>query len=59
MLTKDIENLWKALKGLHHIFLKKHKKSGDYNCVDVEFLILNNANRDIVLLQCRPLNLIR
>lgn len=61
MLTDDIERLWRALKDLHAIFLDPQLRviPGNYNCVDVEFLILDNEKRDIVILQCRPLKLIR
>jgi len=50
--SKEIDKLWPAMKILHTKYAIKPS-----NCVDVEFIILNNKERDVVLLQCRPLKM--
>jgi len=53
MTSKEIAILWPAMKILH----KKCVTKPVSNCVDVEFIVLNNKDRDVVLLQCRPLKM--
>jgi hypothetical protein len=61
MLDEDVLKLWLVMKDLHAKQKATAKKQKDEkkrsNCVDVEFLVLNNPARDILVLQCRPLKM--
>jgi len=57
LLTQEqVFKLWMAMKVLHKMYVKKPMS----NCIDIEFLVLNNVTEgqaDLVLLQCRPLKM--
>ena len=49
-----ISQLFPTFKRLHRKFAIKSKESSVGHAVDIEFLILNNPERHLVILQCRP-----
>lgn len=61
LFDEDVLKLWIVMKDLHAKQKAKAKKQRQEkkrsNCVDVEFLVLNNPTRDILVLQCRPLKM--
>lgn len=52
--TEIVNILFPTFKKLHRKFAIRQKEDGTGHAVDIEFLILNNESRDLVLLQCRP-----
>jgi hypothetical protein len=52
--SEIIDVLFPTFKKLHKHFALKKKEADTGQAVDIEFLILNNPTRDLVLLQCRP-----
>lgn len=49
-----VNTLFPIFKKLHKKFARRKKEIGTGHAVDIEFLILNNPTRDLILLQCRP-----
>lgn len=49
-----IHSLFPAFKALHKAFAVKKKENNLKHAVDIEFLLLNNPERHLVILQCRP-----
>ena len=49
-----VDVLFPIFKRLHKKFALRRREIGTGHAVDIEFLILNNETRDLVLLQCRP-----
>lgn len=55
LYSDEIVNvLFPIFKTLHRKFAIKKKEVGTGHAVDIEFLILNNDNRHLIILQCRP-----
>lgn len=52
--TEIVDTLFPIFKKLHKRFAEKTMEKGTGKAVDIEFLILNNEQRELVLLQCRP-----
>eukprot|EP01130_Rhizamoeba_saxonica_P004569 TRINITY_DN1866_c0_g1_i2.p1 TRINITY_DN1866_c0_g1~~TRINITY_DN1866_c0_g1_i2.p1 ORF type:complete len:579 (+),score=89.64 TRINITY_DN1866_c0_g1_i2:138-1874(+) len=55
--TSDYIRIFEILMPLHEMYNTNSSHAKQSRAADVEFLVLNNADRNIVVLQCRPLSL--